>query len=42
MAKGIYEAMICTAAGLAIAITTLLFYHFISGKVDWLVAEMEK
>lgn len=42
MAKGIYEAMICTAAGLAIAITTLLFYHFISGKVDWLVAEMDE
>jgi biopolymer transport protein ExbB len=42
MAKGIYEAMICTATGLAIAITTLLFYHAISGKVEGLVAEMDE
>lgn len=37
LAEGIYEAMITTAAGLLVAIPTLIFYHWISGKIDRLV-----
>lgn len=42
LAKGIYEAMITTAAGLMIAIPVLIAYHWISAKIDRLVGEMDK
>jgi biopolymer transport protein ExbB len=42
LAGGISEALIATAAGLAIAIPTLVLYNFFTSKVDSLVVEMEK
>lgn len=42
LAKGIYEAMITTAAGLILAIPTLVTYHFFMSRVDGLVAEMDR
>ncbi len=41
LAKGIYEAMITTAAGLMVTIPTLIAYHWISSRVDALVHEMD-
>ena len=41
MAKGIYEAMITTAAGLIVAIPVLVCYHWISGRVEQFVLEMD-
>lgn len=41
LATGIYEAMVTTAGGLIVAIPTLLAYHWISSRVDHLVAEMD-
>ena len=42
LAKGIYEAMITTAAGLLVAIPVIVAYHMISAKVDRLVDEMDR
>ncbi len=42
LAKGIYEAMITTAAGLLVAIPALIAYHWISAKIEHLVAEMDR
>jgi biopolymer transport protein ExbB len=42
LAKGIYEAMITTAAGLLVAIPALIGYHWISAKIENLVAEMDQ
>lgn len=42
LANGIAEALIVTAAGLCIAIPTLVVYNFFTSKVDSLVIEMEK
>jgi biopolymer transport protein ExbB len=42
LAKGIYEAMITTAAGLMVAIPALIAYHALSAKVDGLVHEMDR
>jgi len=42
MAKGIAEALINTAAGLGVAIPTLVFYNIFTSKVESLVIEMEK
>ncbi|MGD8484285.1 MAG: MotA/TolQ/ExbB proton channel family protein [Thioalkalispiraceae bacterium] len=41
LAGGISEALITTAAGLSVAIPSLIFYRFFRGKVDELVLEME-
>jgi len=41
LAKGIYEAMVTTAAGLTIAIPTLVVYYFFLRKVDILADDME-
>ncbi len=41
LAKGIYEKLITTAAGLCVAIPTLAAYHAFSAKVDRLVHEMD-
>jgi biopolymer transport protein ExbB len=35
-------ALITTAAGLTVAIPTLLFYHVLAGRVDSLVVRMEE
>lgn len=41
LAKGIYEALVTTATGLMVAIPALIGYHWISAKIDRLVAEMD-
>jgi len=42
MASGIAEALTTTAAGLIVAIPSLAAYHFIRGRVDRLVYEIEE
>jgi biopolymer transport protein ExbB len=42
LAGGISEALITTAAGLGVAIPTLVIYNYFTSKVDSLVLEMEK
>ncbi len=42
LAGGISEALYTTSAGLSVAIPTLIFYRYISGKSDELILEMEE
>jgi len=42
LAKGIYEALVTTAAGLLVAIPVWIAYHWISAKVERLVVEMDQ
>jgi biopolymer transport protein ExbB len=42
LASGISEALLTTAAGLFVAIITLSFYRYFSGKVEKLVIAMEE
>ena len=42
LAGGISEALYTTSAGLSVAIPTLIFYRYISGKSDSLILEMEE
>lgn len=42
LAKGIYEALITTAAGLLLAIPVLICYHWLSSRIDRLVFEMDR
>lgn len=42
LASGIYQAMITTAAGLIVAIPVIICYHWICGKIDGLVEDMDK
>jgi biopolymer transport protein ExbB len=42
LAGGIAQALITTAAGLTVAIPTLLLYHFLVGRVDALAILMEE
>lgn len=42
LAGGISEALITTAAGMAVAIPSLMFYRYFRGKVAMLVLRMEK
>jgi len=41
LAEGISEALLTTAAGLSVAIPTLMFHRYFRGKVDALVMTME-
>ena len=41
LADGISEALITTAAGLSVAIPTVMFYRFFRGRVDELLLKME-
>lgn len=41
LAKGIYEAMITTAAGLIVTIPAMACYHWLCAKIDRLVQEMD-
>ena len=40
LSEGIYEAMVNTFAGLAIAIVVTIFYYFFIGRIEKLIAEM--
>ena len=42
LAGGISEALYTTAAGLTVAIPTLVFYRYVSSKSNTLVLEMEE
>lgn len=42
LAKGIYEAMITTAAGLLVAIPVLIAYHLLSARVDRLMIQLDE
>jgi biopolymer transport protein ExbB len=42
LAGGISEALITTAAGMSVAIPTLMFYRYFRGRVRMLVLRMEK
>lgn len=42
LAKGIYQAMITTAAGLTLAIPVLIAHHWLSAKIEGLVSEMDR
>lgn len=42
LAEGIYQAMITTAAGLLVAIPVVIGYHYLSARIDSLVAEMDR
>lgn len=42
LANGIGHALITTAAGLAVAILSIVMYMFLSGKIDRLVMEMDE
>jgi biopolymer transport protein ExbB len=41
LAAGISEALVTTATGLIVAIPSLLFYHYFTGRAETLVSEME-
>ncbi len=40
LAKGIYEAMVCTFGGLAVAIFVTIFYYYFVGKIERLVSDL--
>jgi len=42
LAGGISEALITTAAGLSVAIPSLIFHRYLTGRVDQLVVAMEE
>jgi biopolymer transport protein ExbB len=42
LAEGISEALLTTAAGLSVAIPSLMFYRFFRGRVDELIVTMEQ
>lgn len=42
LANGIWEALITTAAGLAVAIPTFVMFKYLTGRIDRLLVEMEE
>ena len=42
LAKGISEALLCTAGGLTVAIPAYIAHRYLRGKVERIVVEMEK
>jgi biopolymer transport protein ExbB len=42
LSKGIYEAMVCTFAGLAVAIAVTPFYYYFVGRIERLVADLNE
>ncbi len=42
LAEGIFEAWTCTAAGLLVAIPVLVAYHILMGRIDMIVAEVDR
>ena len=41
LARGIYVALVTTAAGLSVAIPTIVFYWFLQGRIERFVADAE-
>ncbi|RII00121.1 MotA/TolQ/ExbB proton channel family protein [candidate division NPL-UPA2 bacterium Unc8] len=41
LAGGIWEALMTTAAGLSVAIPTIVFYHYFEGKIDNFSSQMK-
>lgn len=41
LAGGIWEALITTAAGLSVAIPTIVFYHYFEGRVDNIAVQIK-
>lgn len=42
LARGIYEAMITTAAGLLVAMPTIVLYHYLAGRVEQTAHELDR
>jgi len=42
LAKGIYEAMITTAAGLVVAIPAVVIYHWLSGRIERYARDLDR
>jgi biopolymer transport protein ExbB len=42
LARGIFEAWACTAAGLLVAIPTLIMYHVLQGRIDARIADLDR
>lgn len=42
LAKGIFEAWTCTAAGLLVAIPVLIAYHALMGRIDARIVELDR
>jgi biopolymer transport protein ExbB len=42
LAQGVWEALICTAAGLALAIPCYAAYNYLVSRVNAIVLDMEK
>jgi len=42
LAKGIYEAMITTAAGLVVAIPAVVIYHWLSGRIERFSRDLDR
>jgi biopolymer transport protein ExbB len=42
LAKGIYEALVATLAGLMVAIPVLVFYYYLVSKIERIVGEMNE
>jgi biopolymer transport protein ExbB len=42
LAKGIFEAWTCTAAGILVAIVVLIAYHTLMGRIDAAAVELDK
>jgi len=42
LAGGIWEALVTTAAGLAVGIPCIIFYNYLQSKVEYFVYEMEE
>jgi len=42
LAKGIFEAWACTAAGLLVAIPIMIAYHVVLGRIDGLMVDLDR
>jgi biopolymer transport protein ExbB len=42
LSEGIWQAMICTAAGLAVAIPSYAGYNYLVGRINTMVLDMEQ
>lgn len=42
LARGIHEAWVATASGLLVAIPVMIAYHWLQGRIDGVIAEMDR